>query len=137
MIAAAARVLRIGGLVFAAGINRLAVFRDAFRAKLAGAADRAAFYRRLLHDGNYFPSSLEDGPSTVHLTTSEAFSAELSSAFTQLALVGAESFAAANQEPFHGLSDADADAWLDVIEQTGRLPEGLAYADHYLFIGRR
>ncbi len=58
-------------------------------------------------------------------------------AFTPLVLAGSESFASAFQASFLNLSDADSTTWLDVIEQTGRTPEGLGYADHYLFIGRR
>jgi ubiquinone/menaquinone biosynthesis C-methylase UbiE len=135
-IAEAARVLRVDGLVFAAGINRLALFRDDIQKKPAGAAERAGFYRGVLHDGN-FPAPEEGGPSGVHLTTIEEFRAELSTAFTPLVLVGTESFASAFQESFLDLSEADAALWLDVIEQTGRTIEGLGYADHLLFIGRR
>jgi SAM-dependent methyltransferase len=135
-IAEAARVLRADGLVFAAGINRLALFRDDFQKKPAGVTERAAFYRGVLHDGN-FPAPEGGGPSGVHLTTIDEFRAELSTAFTPVVLVGTESFASAIQESFLDLPEADAAMWLDVIEQTGRTVEGLGYADHFLFIGRR
>lgn len=135
-IAEAARVLRVGGVVFAAGINRLAFFRDDFRKTPQDAADRAAFYHGIMRDGN-FPLREEGAPSTFHMTTVAEFQEELSGMFTPLALVGVESFASAFQESFVHLSTDDAHTWLDMIEQTGRTPEGLGYTDHYLYIGRR
>ncbi len=101
-----------------------------------GAAERVAFYEGVLRDGN-FPPLAEDMPPTFHMTTIEKFRTELSAVFTPLMLVGVESFASSFQEAFLHLSDADARTWLDVIEQTGRTPEGLGYTDHYLYIGRR
>jgi len=135
-IAEAARVLRVGGVVFAAGINRLAFFRDDFRKTPQDAADRAAFYHGIMRDGN-FPLREEGAPSTFHMTTVAEFQEELSGMFTPLALVGVESFASAFQESFVHLSTDDAHTWLDMIEQTGRTPEGLGYTDHYLYIGHR
>lgn len=135
-IAEAARVLRGGGIVFAAGINRLAFFRDGFRKDPAGAAENTAFFEGVLRDGN-FPPPADGMPSTFHMTTVEEFRAELSATFTPVVLAGVESFASSFQESLLGLSDADAHAWLDVIERTGLTPEGLGYTDHYLYIGRR
>jgi len=37
----------------------------------------------------------------------------------------------AHHVAFLHLSDTDARTWLDVIEQTGRTPEGLGHTDHY------
>ncbi|MGH9934944.1 MAG: hypothetical protein ACREAM_01790 [Blastocatellia bacterium] len=34
------------------------------------------------------------------------------------------------------LSEAEAEAWLDLIEQTGTMPEAFGLADHYLYVGR-
>jgi len=135
-IAEAARVLHVGGVVCAAGINRLAFFRDDFHKTPHGAADRAAFYHGIMHDGN-FPPRAEGVPSTFHMTTVAEFQEELSGMFTPLVLAGVESFASAFQESFLHLSADDAHTWLDVIEQTGRTPEGLGYTDHYLYIGHR
>ncbi len=135
-IAEAARVLRVGGLVFAAGINRLAFFRDDFRKTPQGAADRTAFYHGIMRDGN-FPARAAGVPSTFHMTTIAEFQEELASLFTPIVLAGVESFASAFQDSFLQLSADDVRTWLDVIEQTGRTPEGLGYTDHYLYIGRR
>lgn len=135
-IAEAARVVRHGGLVFAAGINRLAFFRDEFRKTPAGVAERTTLFEGVLRDGN-FPPPADGSPSTFHMTTVEEFRTELSATFTPVVLAGIESFASSFQESLLHLSDADAQRWLDVIEQTGRTPEGLGYTDHYLYIGRR
>jgi len=105
-ITEASRVLRVGGVVFAAGINRLAFFRDEFRKTPDGAAERTAFFEGVLHDGN-FPPPAEDMPPTFHMTTIEDFRTEISAAFTPLMLVGVESFASSFQEAFLHLSDAD------------------------------
>jgi len=67
----------------------------------------------------------------------QKYRAERSTAFTPRVFVGVEPFARAFQELFPYLSDADATTGLDVIERTGRTPDGVGSADHYLFIGRR
>jgi len=41
-------------------------------------------------------------------------------------LVGVESFTAAWQSALNGLPAEQAEAWLDLVEQTGTTPEGLA-----------
>jgi hypothetical protein len=48
-----------------------------------------------------------------------------------------ECFTSWCQESYLHLAEADAAAWLDLIEQTGATPEGLAMADHYLYVGYR
>ncbi len=35
------------------------------------------------------------------------------------------------------LSAENADAWLDLVEQTGKTPDGLGISDHFLYIGRK
>lgn len=135
-IAEAARVLRPGGLVFAAGINRLAYFRDTLRQAPDSAVERADFHRRFLQEGNFFPQGTPDLP-TGHLTTVDEFRTELTASFTPLVLTGVESFTSEYHDAFLHASAANAEAWLDLVEQTGLTPEGLGVSDHYLFIGRR
>jgi hypothetical protein len=71
-------------------------------------------------------------PPTVHLTIVAEFRAEFPFAFTPCVLAGVESFTSWCQESYLHLSEPDAAAWLDLIEQTGVTPEGLGMADHYL-----
>lgn len=138
------RVLRPGGLLFAAGINRLAFLRDNFRmlpelsgTRSAFAADAAqGWYERYLQDGNLDP---EHAPpiGVAHLTTVDEFRSVFEGLFEEEVLAGTESFAAVWQDRLAGWKPDEQRAWLDLIEQTGRTPEGLAAADHFLFIGRR
>jgi len=48
-----------------------------------------------------------------------------------------ESFASAWQPILHTLPADQAEAWLDLVEQTGVTPEGLGQSDHFLFVGRK
>jgi hypothetical protein len=57
--------------------------------------------------------------------------------FREEALARLESFAAARQRTLRDLPDDVREAWLDLIEQTGVTPEGIAQADHWLFVGRK
>jgi len=54
-LAEAARVLKTGGLLYAAGINRLAFLRDAFRARPDYTSERRSFHLEFLRDGNLDP----------------------------------------------------------------------------------
>jgi SAM-dependent methyltransferase len=138
------RVVRPGGILFAAGINRLAFLRDTFRLlpDLAGAhsafvSDVASgWYGRYLHDGNLDP--VHAPPiGLAHFTTVEEFRALFHGLFEEVALAGTESFAAVWQDKLASWGPSEEEAWLDIIEKTGRTPEGLGAADHFLFIGRR
>jgi hypothetical protein len=64
----AARILKPGGLLFAAGINRLAYLRDFFRLFPYVVLQRKAFYEQYLRDGNPDP---EHAPPIgfAHLST--------------------------------------------------------------------
>lgn len=131
-----ARILRAGGLLFAAGINRIASLRDQLRNAPDSAVERVEAHRRFLHDGNIEP--LVGGSSLpVHLTSAAEFGAEFAHAFTQIALAGTESFAETVQDAFLRASPENAEAWLDLVEETSLTAEGLGAADHYLYIGYR
>jgi SAM-dependent methyltransferase len=88
----AARILRPGGLVFAAGVNRITYLWDILHAAPESVASRAAFFDRYLQDGNFDPA-IEGFPPTVHMATAAEFQGEPGTAFTQIVLKGTESFA--------------------------------------------
>jgi SAM-dependent methyltransferase len=134
-IAEAARVLRSGGLVFAAGINRITYLWDILHGEPDSVADREAFFRRYVQDGNFEPA-VEGFPPTVHLATVEEFRSELNAAFEPVALAGTESFAGKLGSQFLSASAASQAVWLELVEQTGTTPEGLGITDHFLYIGR-
>jgi SAM-dependent methyltransferase len=131
-----ARILREGGTLFAAGINRLASLRDQLRTAPDSAVEHVERHRRLLQDGNL--EVVDAGyPITVHLTSAAEFGAEFAHTFTQMVLAGTESFAESVQDAFLRASPENAEAWLDLVEQTGLTAEGQGASDHYLYIGRR
>jgi S-adenosylmethionine-dependent methyltransferase len=132
----AARILKAGGLLFAAGINRLAYLRDFFRLFPHVVCERVAFHEQYLRDGNLDP---EHAPPIghAHLSTYAEFRALFVSEFEELAFTGVESFSAAWQPTLNDLPPAEAEGWLDLIERTGQTAEGLGLSDHFLYVGRK
>lgn len=131
-----ARILRPRGWLYAAGINRLAYLRDTFREHPHEGAERWAFGTQLLRDGKTDPQHTPLlGPG--HFSTSDEFRDLFRDSFDEEILVGLESFTAGSQEIFPSLSQENADAWLDLVEQTGKTRDGLGMSDHFLYIGRK
>jgi SAM-dependent methyltransferase len=135
-VAEAARILKPGGLLFAAGINRLSYLRDFFRLFPHVVLERKAFHEQYLRDGNLDP---EHAPPIgyAHLSTYAEFRALFAPEFQELALAGVESFSTAWQPTLNDLPPAEAEAWLDLIERTGQTAEGLGLSDHFLYVGRK
>jgi hypothetical protein len=113
-VAEAARILKPGGVLFAAGINRLSYLRD----------------------GNLDP---EHAPPIgfAHLSPYAEFRALFADEYEELALTGVESFSTSWQGALNDLPPAEAEAWLDLIERTGQTAEGLGVSDHFLYVGRK
>jgi ubiquinone/menaquinone biosynthesis C-methylase UbiE len=150
----ARRVLRPRGIVAAAGINRLSFLRDMFRqpdaftAKFFGAefAEAGRSFRKELGAGGFIARYLATGNldpqhappiGYAHLTTVGEFRELLTANFEELAMAGTESFTAPWQDLVRSMPAEEAAAWLDIVEATGKTIEGMACADHFLFIGRR
>lgn len=132
----AARILKPQGLLFAAGINRLAYFRELFRNQPEEAAVRQDFHRQLLQDGNVDP--VHAPPLGFgHLTTSTEFSQLFETEFDPVIMTGVESFSAPFPAAIHPLSPTQVEAWIDLVEATGQTPEGLGMSDHFLYIGKK
>ncbi len=154
-VAESKRLLKSGGLLFAAGINRISALRELFRdfrnipyvtPEMAAGWDvirrRAidagcapdSFLDRYLRDGNVDP---EHAPPIgyAHLATVGEFRA-LFGAFDEIALAGVESFTAPWQYRMNELPEEERRLWLDLVETTSTTAESLAYSDHFLYIGR-
>lgn len=132
----AARVLKHDGILLAAGINRLTYFRDLLHQTSEQVLSRRDFHKQLLQDGNLDP--VHAPPiGYAHLTTAIEFRQLFAERFDEIMLVGTESFSSPYQEIVNTLAPAEVEAWLDLIEETGRTPEGLGMADHFLYIGRK
>jgi ubiquinone/menaquinone biosynthesis C-methylase UbiE len=132
----AARVLKPDGMIFAAGVNKMALLRDAFR----DSPESGARYRdrrlRFLDDGLLNP---EVAPPIgfAHLTTAVEFADLFVGDFNRIAFWGLESFTSSAQEKLLEISQQDREAWLDIVEQTAPLSEALGFSDHFLYVGRR
>jgi ubiquinone/menaquinone biosynthesis C-methylase UbiE len=146
-VAELARILRQGGIVFAAGINRLAFFRDLFSGRfteLEGTrellrrdfAAQKQWLDRYLREGNLDPAHAPP-IGYAHMTTAPEFRALLSDQFEEIALAGVESFTAPWQQQFAALPENQKALWLELVEKTGTTAEGLAYSDHFLFVGKK
>ncbi|HMD84638.1 MAG TPA: class I SAM-dependent methyltransferase [Terriglobia bacterium] len=131
-----ARILKRGGRLFAAGINRLSYLRDLLRRNFGPVSERVDFHQQYLRDGNLDP---EHAPPIgyAHLTTAADFLALFQGRFDKVAFLGVESFTAVWQKIFSGLPPAEAELWLDLVEETGQTPEGIGQSDHFLFVGRK
>jgi hypothetical protein len=106
------------------------------RFKFAPIAERVAFHQQYLQDGKLDPVHAPPiGYS--HLTTAAEFLALFEGQFETTAFLGVESFLGAWQGLFRELSKAEQELWLDLVEETGRTPEGVGQSDHFLFIGMK
>jgi SAM-dependent methyltransferase len=135
-VSEAARVLKPGGSLFAAGINRLAYLRDLLRESPREILVRKDYHKRYLNDGNLDP---EHAPPIgyAHLTTIAEFRELFVELFDEIGMLGLESFAGLWQKNFCELLEDEAKAWMDLIEQTATMPEALGVSDHFLFIGKK
>lgn len=131
-----ARILKPGGTLVAAGINRLSYLRELLRELPLSAVERRAFHDRYLADGNLDPEHAAP-IGYAHMTNVGEFRALFEGIFQEQALVGVESFSTTAQKHFRELPAAETEAWLDLIEATSRTPEGLAQSDHFLFVGKK
>ncbi len=88
-VAEAARVLKPGGMLFAAGINRLSYLRDFLRLFPHTVGERKAFHEQYLRDGNLDP---DHAPPIgfAHLSTYAEFRELFADRFDEVALVGVE-----------------------------------------------
>ncbi|MBV9389988.1 MAG: methyltransferase domain-containing protein [Chroococcidiopsidaceae cyanobacterium CP_BM_ER_R8_30] len=132
----ASRILKPNGIVFAAGINRLAYFRELFRSQPELVLTRQDFHQQLLHDGNVDPEHVPP-LGYAHFTTQLEFRQLLETEFEQIALIGTESFSAPFPTFMDALQPEQVEAWIDLVEETGQTPEGLGMTDHFLFIGKK
>jgi SAM-dependent methyltransferase len=134
-IAEAARILRPGGLILAAGINRLIFMGDALRNSPNGTVYPLARLQRFLDDG-YLDSVDARLTAAAYLTTAHDFQAELNGVFAPVLFTGTESFASRLPEQFLAASPENQEIWLDLVERTGTTPEGIGAAAHFLYAGR-
>jgi 2-polyprenyl-3-methyl-5-hydroxy-6-metoxy-1,4-benzoquinol methylase len=136
-VSEAGRVLKPSGMLFASGVNRLTYLRDLFRASPEKILAMRDFIGKFLRDGNLNPE-IAPPIGHAHLTTVDEFRGLFAAAFKEVALVGVEAFSSPWQVKLNELSEAQAEAWLDLIERAETLmPDALGMADHFLYIGEK
>lgn len=129
------RILREGGLLFAAGINRMTMLHWIFQDGPESILEEWRWLEPYTRTGDF--SESEPGvPPIWHLTTIAEFQADFTG-FQEMVLAGVESFAQGHEENLLKLTSEQAEVWLDLIEETGRTPEGLGMTGHFLYIGRK
>lgn len=129
------RILRKGGLLFAAGINRMTMLDWIYADGPESILEERTWLEPYVKTGN-FPAQKEGVPPIWHLTTSAEFRADFPN-FQEIVLAGVESFARTHEANLLKLTAEQAEAWLDLIEETGRMPEGQGMTGHFLYIGQK
>ncbi|MHB8597255.1 MAG: class I SAM-dependent methyltransferase [Ktedonobacteraceae bacterium] len=130
----ARRILRKGGLLFAAGINRMTMLSWIYKDGPEEILEEIGWLGPYAKTGNFLAP--EAGvPPFWHCTTIAEFRADFT-AFQEIVFAGIESFARGYEENLLKLSPEQAKIWLDLIEETGRTPEGLGMTGHFLYIGQ-
>jgi hypothetical protein len=130
------RILRPNGILFAAGLGRLAFLRDLFLdVPRQGAAWRDRCMK-FIEDGDLNPA-IAPRIGYAHLSTTSEFESLFTTDFEKIALWGVDSFTGRHQHRLAYLEKATAKAWLDIVEATAALPEALGCADHLLYVGQR
>ena len=131
----ARRILRQGGLLFAAGISRMTMLQVIFQDGPESILEEWRWLEPYTRTGN-FPESEPGVPPIWYLTTIAEFRADFTD-FQEIVLAGIESFARGHEENLLKLTPEQAEIWLNLIEETGRAPEGLGMTGHFLYIGRK
>ena len=119
----------------AAGINRLIMLDWVYSDRPESILKEREWLEMITQTENL--GSPEEGvPSIWHTTTIAEFHANFMD-FQEVVFTGVESFARGNEENLLKLSFQQAEAWLDLIEETGRTPEGMGMTGHFLYIGQK
>lgn len=135
-VAEAARILKRSGVLFAAGINRMAYLRALFDEHPEEAVARRDFHDQFLLDGNLDPGHAPP-IGFAHLSGIAEFRRLFHDGFAEIEFIGVESFTSHWQKKLNDLAPAQQEAWLNLVELTGSTTEGLGYSDHFLYVGRR
>lgn len=131
------RLLRPGGLIFAAFITRFAPFRDLAARTPTTLVERRAEWEAILRSGVYragqgvgFTDAYFAHPAEIQPFMEQAN-------FETLDLVGCEGIVARNEEQVNQLSGDAWQTWVEFNYRMGKEPSLYGAADHLLYVGRR
>jgi len=139
-ISEARRVLRPGGLVFAAFINLLSVVK-AMAMSSPGLIRLREEFEKMLETGTYIPLEAKEPGWSGFTAAWFAHPREInplmeSAGFSTLELVNCEGFLTLVEEKLAGLSPQEQDAWLELNHRFCRDPWLLGSAEHLLYVGK-
>lgn len=131
------RVLRPGGLVFAAFITRFAPLRDAAIHSPQWIIDNPERFRQLLDEG-LNPAYASSGfPDAYFARPEEIVPLMEAGGFQTLGLQGCEGIIAGHEEAVNALEGEAWAAWVALNYRLGQEPALYGAADHLLYIGAR
>lgn len=131
------RVLRPGGLIFAAFITRFAPLRDVAVKSPQWIQEHPDRYQQLVKDGVLLAQKDSIAPDFYFAHPDEVLPLMSSGGFRLEALQGSEGFLAGHEEAVNELEGELWEAWVDVNYRAGRDPSLLSAADHLLYVGSK
>jgi len=131
------RVLRPGGLVFAAFITRFAPLRDVAIHSPQWIIDNPERFRQLLEEGLNPAYESSGFPDSYFARPEEIAPLMAAGGFQMLDLLGLEGIIAGHEETVNALEGEAWAAWLALNYRLGREPALYAAADHLLYVGAR
>jgi ubiquinone/menaquinone biosynthesis C-methylase UbiE len=131
----ARRVLKPGGLIFAAFISRFAPFRDAAHRGSSWVEDHPDWTDRVLNEGincqewGGFTDAYFEWPEAIAPFMEE-------NGFLTDQITGCEGVVASNEDFLNSLQEPGWRAWLDLNYRLSKSPAILGASDHLLYCGR-
>lgn len=135
------RILKKDGVLFASAINRLAILHELFNnnrfstsGSISSIADKLNEYIQSgISNNAIFPQLGNE----AYFVTVDEFTNLFKDKFTQLDLLGLESFTAFNQKKLFEKSFEEHAHWFNFVEKTARMKEGIASAEHLFYVGKK
>lgn len=131
------RVLRPGGLIFAAFLTRFAPLRDIAIHSPGWIVDYPDRYRRLLDEGLNPAREGSTFPDSYFIHPDEIVPSMAGGGFKFEALYGLEGFLAGHEEGVNSLEGELWEAWVDLIYGLSHEPSLRGAADHLLYVGSK
>lgn len=132
----AQRLLKPGGLVFAAFISRFAAFRDGASKGFAWILEKPELNEKLLMTGVNVGAT--DGFTDAYFAhPDEVIPLCESAGFETILRLGCEGVASGHEAYINSLEGKDFDTWADLNYRIGKDPAAIGASDHILYIGRK
>lgn len=130
------RLLKPGGLVFAAFISRFAAFRDAAAKGAPWVLERPETTGRILRTGVDI-NEAEGFTDAYFAHPDEVIPLGESAGFDTLLRLGCEGVVAGHESYVNSLEGANFEDWADLNYRIGQDPAAIGASDHILYIGRK